>query len=130
MTLLPIIDRELRIASRSTRMYLTRFFAGAAALAVAIYLVWLAKELGGAGGAGTFVLRFASYAALAIWLFAGVNRTADCLSSEKREDTLGLLFLTHLKARDIVLGKLLAHSSSTLLMLLGIVPILSLPILL
>ncbi len=130
MTLLPIIDRELRIASRSTRMYLTRFFAGAAALAVAIYMVWLAKELGGASGAGTFVLRFASYAALAICLFAGVNRTADCLSSEKREDTLGLLFLTHLKARDIVLGKLLAHSSSTLLMLLGIVPILSLPILL
>ncbi|HEV8541783.1 MAG TPA: ABC transporter permease, partial [Verrucomicrobiae bacterium] len=130
MTLLPVMDRELRLAARSPRTYLARFVAGAAALAVAIYLVWLAKELGGATGAGVFVLRFAGYAALAICLFAGVNRTADCLSSEKRQDTLGLLFLTHLKARDVVLGKLLAHSTSVLVMLLGIVPILALPILL
>ena len=38
-------------------------------------------------------------------LLAGVFLTADCLSEEKREGTLGLLFLTSLKGYDVVLGK-------------------------
>lgn len=40
----------------------------------------------------------------------GANATFDCLSEEKREGTLGLLFLTDLKGYDIVLGKLAATS--------------------
>ncbi|HQU46125.1 MAG TPA: hypothetical protein PK867_25150, partial [Pirellulales bacterium] len=32
--------------------------------------------------------------------------TADCISSERREGTLGLLFLTDLRGHDVVLGKL------------------------
>ena len=39
-------------------------------------------------------------------LRAGALSTADCVSEEKREGTLGLLFLTDLKSYDIVLGKL------------------------
>ena len=39
-------------------------------------------------------------------LLSGVRSTADCLSVEKREGTLGLLFLTDLKGYDVVLGKL------------------------
>ena len=41
---------------------------------------------------------------------AGVFLTADCLSEEKREGTLGLLFLTDLRGHDVALGKLLATS--------------------
>ena len=48
-------------------------------------------------------------------LLSGVWFTADCLSEEKREGTLGLLFLTDLKGYDVVLGKLVATSAERLL---------------
>jgi hypothetical protein len=37
-------------------------------------------------------------------LAAGALLTADCISEEKREGTLGLLFLTDLRGRDVVFG--------------------------
>src|SRR6185503_229455 len=61
---------------------------------------------------------------------AGVFLTADCLSAEKREGTLGLLFLTDLKSHDIVLGKLAATSVHSLYGLLAIFPVMALPLLL
>jgi ABC-type Na+ efflux pump permease subunit len=60
---------------------------------------------------------------------AGVRYTADSLSGEKREGTLGLLFLTDLKGYDVVLGKLVATSARGVSGLLAIVPVLALPLL-
>src|SRR5205823_6492965 len=53
----------------------------------------------------------------------------DCLSSEKREGTLGLLFLTDLKGYDVVCGKLAATSFRALYGLLALVPVLAVPLL-
>ena len=63
-------------------------------------------------------------------LLSGVWFTADCLSAEKREGTLGLLFLTDLKGYDVVLGKLVASSLNGFYAVLAVVPILALPLLL
>ena len=64
-----------------------------------------------------------------IWL--GVPLTvADCLSRERREGTVGLLFLTPLKARDIVLAKGLAHGLRALTLWLATLPVMALPFLL
>jgi ABC-type transport system involved in multi-copper enzyme maturation permease subunit len=52
-------------------------------------------------------------------LVEGVRQTADCLSQEKREGTLGLLFLTELSGRDVVLGKLAATSLGSFFALLA-----------
>src|SRR5207249_7362657 len=60
-------------------------------------------------------------------LVAGRRFTADCLSSEKREGTLGLLFLTDLRGYDVVFGKLAATSLSGFFGLLALVPVLALP---
>ena len=57
---------------------------------------------------------------------AGVFLTSDCLSEEKREGTLGLLFLTDLRGYDVVLGKLLATSLRTFYSLLAIFPVMAL----
>src|SRR5206468_12968739 len=57
--------------------------------------------------------------------FAGVFLTADCLSEEKREGTLGLLFLTDLKGYDVVLGKLLATSVPAIYGVLAVFPVLA-----
>src|SRR5207249_5364389 len=62
-------------------------------------------------------------------LLIGVLRTADCLSEEKREGTLGLLFLTDLKGYDIVLGKLAATSLNAFYGMLAIFPVMAIPLL-
>lgn len=123
-----IIARELRISSRNWRTYYSRVAVGAWALALCIYLIWLVQTALGGATAGTIILQTSSMLALALCLFSGVNRTADSISSEKREDTLGLLFLTHLKGRDIVLGKLFAHGLRTFYLLVAIIPVLGVPI--
>lgn len=123
-----IIERELRVSSRNWRTYYSRVVVGAWALALCIYLIWLVKVAFAGGPIGAKILGACSIMSLALCLFNGVNRTCDSLSSEKREDTLGLLFLTHLRPHDIILGKLCAHGLRTLYLLVAITPILAIPI--
>jgi len=61
-------------------------------------------------------------------LASGVFLTADCLSLEKREGTLGLLFLTRLRSYDVVIGKLAATSIESIFALLALFPVLGLPL--
>ncbi|MBU6401762.1 MAG: ABC transporter permease, partial [Verrucomicrobia bacterium] len=63
-------------------------------------------------------------------LSIGARITADCVSVEKRDGTLGLLFLTDLRGFDVALGKLAATSLSAIYGLLASVPILAIPLLL
>ncbi|MDA7511513.1 ABC transporter permease, partial [Verrucomicrobia bacterium] len=62
-------------------------------------------------------------------LFAGVFYTSDCLSAERRNGTMGLLFLTRLKSYDVTAGKLTAHSLSSIYGLVATIPILALSVL-
>ena len=59
----------------------------------------------------------------------GAIGTSDCLSEEKREGTLGLLFLTDLKGYDIVLGKLVATSINAFYAMLAIFPVMAISLL-
>jgi ABC-type transport system involved in multi-copper enzyme maturation permease subunit len=72
---------------------------------------------------------FRALAEMGYWgcLFAGVLLTADSLSEEKRDGTLGLLFLTDLKGHDVVLGKLAATSLNACYGLLAVFPALVVP---
>lgn len=58
-------------------------------------------------------------------LIVGARTTSDCISLEKREGTIGLLFLTDLKGYHVVLGKLASSSLAALYGLLAVVPILA-----
>ena len=85
--------------------------------------------MGAASMAGKML--FASLTGLA-WLYAvigGIFKTADALSEEKREGTLGLLFLTDLKGYDIVLGKIVAASVNWFFGLIALFPVLALSLL-
>lgn len=62
-------------------------------------------------------------------LTAGIRTTSDCLSEEKREGTLGLLFLTDLRGYDIIAGKLIANSLHIFYGMLAVLPILAVPLL-
>lgn len=59
-------------------------------------------------------------------MFLGVHLTADGLAKEKREGTIGLLFLTNLTPFQILLGKLIAHGLMGFYAILIVVPLLSL----
>jgi ABC-type transport system involved in multi-copper enzyme maturation permease subunit len=84
--------------------------------------------MGTSGQVGFAIFTAISIAALGFCLMAGPFLTADTLTSEKREGTLGLLFLTDLRPFDIVSGKLAAASLNALLAFLSTVPLLMLPV--
>src|SRR5437773_2643832 len=128
MRFLPIVERELRAASRRRGTYWNRALAALSAILVFAGTVWFEgrvapKEL------GKDVFRVLSGLFLFSSLIAGIRYTADSLSEEKREGTLGLLFLTDLKGYDVVLGKLAANSLNSFYGILAILPILGVPLL-
>src|SRR5690349_4841562 len=129
MTLLPIVERELRTAARRKGTHWLRFVAALLViLAVGILLVGSGSSRSQAQ-VGQMVFTAVSVMAFAFCLVAGVFLTADCLCSERREGTLGLLFLTDLKGYDVVLGKLVANSVVSVYAVLAIIPMLGLPLL-
>jgi ABC-type transport system involved in multi-copper enzyme maturation permease subunit len=64
-----------------------------------------------------------------VWIVVPLM-TADCISRERREGTLGLLVLTPLKAWEIVLAKSLAHGLRAASLVLAVIPALAIPVLL
>src|SRR5262245_7602422 len=62
-------------------------------------------------------------------LLAGLRSTSDCLSEEKREGTLGLLFLTDLRGYDVIIGKLTANSLAVFYCVVAVLPVLAIPLL-
>lgn len=129
MTVLPIVARELRVVSRRAATYWTRFTFALLAMVVASF-VWAIVTRESPRHAGFALFVAMSVIAYIYVLLAGAIATADSVSEEKREGTLGLLFLTDLKGYDIVLGKLVASSVSGVYGLLAIFPIMAVPLLL
>jgi ABC-type transport system involved in multi-copper enzyme maturation permease subunit len=70
---------------------------------------------------------FASVHVLLLFLICAVvpALTADCIARERREGTLGLLFLTPLTASGVVVGKILAQILRVLTVWLAVVPVLA-----
>src|ERR1043165_9643868 len=109
MRFLTVAERELRAASRRKLTYRGRWVIAAAFLALLIWLGW-AFDVFANRGAGPAVFQAFSVCLLVYCLFVGAAETADCLSREKREGTLGLLFLTNLNSAEIVAGKLFSNA--------------------
>lgn len=129
MSFLPIVDRELRVAARRWSTFLARMGVALIALIVLTPLMFFGYLSGGGSSAGAGAFSGLSAYALVLCLLAGVFITADCLSAEKRDGTLGLLFLTDLKGYDVVLGKFAALSLHTIYGLVAVIPALALPLL-
>lgn len=103
MTVLPVIERELRAEARHAFTYWLR--ALGASVALIIFSLMMIDARDNAAGLGAKLFGNLDTALfIAIWLLVPLL-TADCLSRERREGTLGILFLTPLTARGIVIGK-------------------------
>ncbi len=131
MTFLPIVGRELRVAARRRGTYWVRFGVALAAILISGWMLLTLPSAGaGARPSGLGIFCVLASLGFVFCLTAGMGATADCLSAEKRDGTLGLLFLTDLRGYDVVLGKLAATSLGALYSLLTILPVIALPLLL
>src|SRR5258708_2650147 len=127
MPLMPVVVRELRASARHAFTYYLRTL-GAAALLVTSLVFGLNHGFSPNLGGKLFgSLHFTLF--LAIWILVPLL-TADCISRERREGTLGLLFLTRLRPRDVVVAKGFAHGLRAMTLWLAVLPALLIPFLL
>jgi ABC-type transport system involved in cytochrome c biogenesis permease component len=127
MTFLPIVERELRVAARRKHTFWTRM---AVAVLIAGWALLTTGFFAFPANPGHLIFSALSGLAFVYCLLGGILKTTDCLSEEKREGTLGLLFLTDLSGYDVVLGKMAATSLNWSYGLLAAFPILATTLLL
>ncbi len=128
MTFLPVVQRELRVASRERNTYRLRFLAALLPVIFCVFSLWvvvLLREEPIPSRGLFFAITWIAYVFVSI---AGFCLTADTIAEEKRDSTLGLLFLTDLKGYDIVLGKWSGAGLRGLYALFATFPVLALPL--
>jgi ABC-type transport system involved in multi-copper enzyme maturation permease subunit len=126
MNVLPVISRELRVQARQPFTYALRML-GVVALLAGGFLLTDPRTLLPMQGAPLFG-RLHMILFGAIWILVPLG-AADCLSRERREGTLPLLFLTPLKAIEIVVAKSLAHGLRAMTLVVAVLPVLTIPFL-
>src|SRR3954469_4241332 len=133
MTLLPIVQRELRVAARKRSTFWLRVIAAVVALILGTGWLLMFAAMGGGRqpmfSAGKILFGILTWMGLVCVLFTGLFFTSDCISEEKRDGTLGLLFLTDLRGYDVIAGKLFANSVRGFFALLAVFPVLGLTLL-
>ena len=122
-----ILQRELREQSRQAGTYWLRL-TGALVMLALLAWVWNSPLNRMATNGRGYFIGLNRILFLTIWL-VGPVLTADCLSREKREGTIGLLFLTPLRAMDVVLGKGFVNAWRAFSVLLAALPVLVVPVL-
>lgn len=129
MNALPIVDRELMVRARQARTQWGRVFVAAIAGSATLlsFVVW--------GGGSVDVAQQAGLAFQALaWMgflttCVGFLFTVDCLSSERRAGTLGLLMATRVGRIGVLFGKLTANGVAATFGLAALVPVLMVPVL-
>ena len=122
-----VIERELRAESRRPANHWLRVLAAGVLFAVFASLMLHARVVFFAEVGGAIFMSLQRTLLLAFWIIVPLM-TADCISREKREGTLGLLFLTPLKVNDVIAGKAIIHVLRALTLFFAAVPILGLPV--
>ncbi len=103
---LPIVERELRVSARQPVTYWSRMGVAFMAVIVLWGMMFATQRLP-ANQQGPAVFGGLTVLLLGLSLFSGLT-VLDCLSKERREGTLGLLFLTNLSGGEVVGGKMFA----------------------
>ncbi len=123
--ILPLALREMRIAARSSRFYTNRLTGALICMMVStlFYVIFSWVPMG--AQRGTALVYIVGIITFYFSVFNTLNLMNDSLSRERRDGTLGLLFLTHLRARDIILGKVVFGVSLSIGVIMAMFPILS-----
>ncbi|MDX1952600.1 MAG: ABC transporter permease [Verrucomicrobiota bacterium] len=124
MRLLPLVERELRVAARQRRTFYARFIFAFLAFLLLCWLLHIFRDQASVGNRLFYPLAISVFF---YCLLSGVLRTADTISAERRDNTLGFLFLTNLRGHDVVLGKLFGAGIHVFYGFFAIIPILMIP---
>ncbi len=129
MSFLPIAHRELVSAARKRGTWIRRTLFFVTMLGIAAFVT---INSGNSSPARQGEQLFDVIATCLVFYAAtvGIHATADAFGWEKREGTLGLLFLTDLSGGDVVAGKLAAKATNAFYGLLSMIPLLAMPLLL
>ena len=154
MTFLPVVGRELCAESRRPFNYWLRVLGAGALTVVAVLTLMPHSSMRGFVNLGNGIMWNGQngmvisagqnpYGLLGATLFGYLNATifaamwllvplltADSINREKREGTLGLLFLTPLTSSGIVIGKSLVHALRALTLYFTMIPVLLMPLML
>jgi ABC-type transport system involved in multi-copper enzyme maturation permease subunit len=127
MPVMPVITRELRSSARQPFTFYLRSL-GACGLVLTAAVFGLEHGLGPQLGGRLFTNLHLTLL-LGTWILVPLL-TADSISRERREGTLGLLFLTRLTSSDVVIAKSLANGLRALTLWIAVLPVLMIPLLL
>lgn len=116
----------MKKAARKPFLFRTRWCVAASGFGTAFLVAFFGPN--NPQQLGQDMLNWVAIVAFAFCLFSGLFLTADCISQEKREGTLGLLFLTDLRGYDVVLGKMTAQAAWSFVALLSLLPVMLLPL--
>ncbi len=128
MNVQAVIVRELVAQSRQPATYWLRVVG--AAVVMTVFALAATGPIRSGRELGEYLFDTLNAAAYHVILLCVPLLTADSISREKREGTLGLLFLTPLRAGDIVVGKAISQALRGSTLLIALVPVLLLPVLL
>jgi len=120
-----IVRRELRETARRPLTHWLRVIGAVAGVFVFCSSAWNIPS----AQVGPILFHGIHTLLMAMIFFIVPALTADCISRERREDTLGLLFLTPLRPWEIVVGKVLAQALKAITLWLAVAPVLTIPFL-
>lgn len=120
MNALPLLTRELVVATRRTSTQRLKMAFGGGSMLVAVWSLLVT-----AAGSGRTIFITLAVIATAMSMFAAIFVASDAVSRERREGTIGFLFLTDLDAVGIVLGKIAAAGLLPTMALIAMFPALA-----
>ena len=124
MNLITIIVRELRVRSRSSSTYWQRVGFAGLPLIACLWVFFDRSHM-----LGPSMLVGVSVVSMVLFGFGATLAVSDVISAERREGTLGLLFLTSLRSWELLLGLAISAGARFLLCLIAVIPVMLLPLL-
>jgi ABC-type transport system involved in cytochrome c biogenesis permease component len=119
----PFIERELRVAWRRQNPTKLRFWLAVGGIAVSLFFMWFNPSRG-KNALGSELHKLLFWAGI-ILIFQVPRTTAGLFAEERRNDTLGLLFLCGIRPGELFVGKLLGVALIAYTHLLGLFPFLA-----
>lgn len=130
----PVLQRELLVRARrgsTTWIRLGIFLLALMLVALLLIPAMLMGSMTGMGMAsGRIIFEPLRYLLLVYALFEGARSVASAIPDERRDGTLGLLFLTNLRSWDVLLGKTAGGALTSIYGALAVAPLFAIPVLL
>ncbi len=125
MTLLTVAQRELLAAARRPATFRVRIGSALLAAVFAVVVLVFITVSGAGGQSGQFLFSALWWGVQWFAILAGTFLTADAISEERRDGTLGLLFLTDIDGFELVVGKFLGAGLNAAYGMAAVFPIMA-----